>query len=279
MGLLDKLSRWLGLRKKEVNVLCLGLDNSGKTTIINQLKPPHQTNLLGPLSPEWKHVTQTPAQEIVPTIGFNIEKFKCSSLSFTVFDMSGQSRYRNLWEHYYKESHAVIFVIDSGDKLRMVVAKEELDNLLNHEVQRMTDKLEDTSLRLRDEMDLYRKMMEKLKENRLQFQKEKEAMQEVIEDLRRELEHLQMLKLEGERPGRSRTSSTSMADFNSRSREMELEHEVKRLKQTGGSFRAAHSSFPCGHFLFFSASNAVKGEGLQEGLDWLQDHVKTMIKP
>lgn len=41
MGLLDKLTSWLGLRKKEVNVLCLGLDNSGKTTIINQLKPPH----------------------------------------------------------------------------------------------------------------------------------------------------------------------------------------------------------------------------------------------
>lgn len=32
-----------------------------------------------------------------------------------------------------RESHAVIFVIDSGDKLRMVVAKEELDTLLNHE--------------------------------------------------------------------------------------------------------------------------------------------------
>ncbi|XP_029315291.1 ADP-ribosylation factor-like protein 6 isoform X1 [Cottoperca gobio] len=116
MGLLDKLSGWLGLRKKEVNVLCLGLDNSGKTTIINQLKP-----------------SNTQAQEIVPTIGFNIEKFKSSSLSFTVFDMSGQSRYRNLWEHYYKESHAIIFVIDSGDKLRMVVAKEELDTLLKHE--------------------------------------------------------------------------------------------------------------------------------------------------
>ncbi|XP_057708094.1 ADP-ribosylation factor-like protein 6 isoform X3 [Corythoichthys intestinalis] len=115
MGLLDKLSGWLGLRKKEVNVLCLGLDNSGKTTIINQMKP-----------------LNTPGQEIVPTIGFNIEKFKNSSLSFTVFDMSGQSRYRNLWEHYYKESHAIIFVIDSSDKLRMVVAKEELDTLLNH---------------------------------------------------------------------------------------------------------------------------------------------------
>lgn len=32
-----------------------------------------------------------------------------------------------------RESHAIIFVIDSSDKLRMVVAKEELDTLLNHE--------------------------------------------------------------------------------------------------------------------------------------------------
>lgn len=32
-----------------------------------------------------------------------------------------------------RESHAIIFVIDSSDKLRMVVAKEELDILLNHE--------------------------------------------------------------------------------------------------------------------------------------------------
>ncbi|CAL1582820.1 unnamed protein product [Knipowitschia caucasica] len=133
MGLLDKLSGWLGLRKKEVNVLCLGLDNSGKTTIINQLKPPNNSNHLGPLSSEWKHVSQTQAQDIVPTIGFNIEKFKTSSLSFTVFDMSGQGKYRNLWEHYYKDSHAIIFVVDSVDKLRMVVVKEELDTLLQHE--------------------------------------------------------------------------------------------------------------------------------------------------
>ena len=39
MGLLDRLSGLLGLKKKEVHVLCLGLDNSGKTTIINKLKP------------------------------------------------------------------------------------------------------------------------------------------------------------------------------------------------------------------------------------------------
>lgn len=51
--------------------------------------------------------------------------------------------------------------------------------VLPQEKQRMTDKLEDTSLRLKDEMDLYRKMMDKLRQNRHQFQKEKEAMQEV----------------------------------------------------------------------------------------------------
>lgn len=48
MGLLDKLSGWLGLKKKEVNVLCLGLDNSGKTTIINQLKPSNVSPLTWP---------------------------------------------------------------------------------------------------------------------------------------------------------------------------------------------------------------------------------------
>lgn len=50
---------------------------------------------------------------------------------------------------------------------------------LLQEKQRMTDKLEDTSLRLKDEMDLYRKIMDKLWHNRHEFQKEKEAMQEV----------------------------------------------------------------------------------------------------
>lgn len=43
----------------------------------------------------------------------------------------------------------------------------------------MSDRLEDTSLRLRDEMDLYKRMMDKLRQNRLEFQKEREATQEV----------------------------------------------------------------------------------------------------
>lgn len=68
------------------------------------------------------------------------------NVGFTAFDMSGQGRYRNLWEHYYRDcqvgvvevlisltvslSQGIIFVVDSSDRLRMVVAKDELDMLL-----------------------------------------------------------------------------------------------------------------------------------------------------
>ncbi|KAI2663481.1 Rab11 family-interacting protein 4B [Labeo rohita] len=110
---------------------------------------------------------------------------------------------------------------------RLKAQSEKLDE----ERQRMTDKLEDTSLRLKDEMDLYKKMMDKLRQNRNEFQKERDTMQELIEDLRRELEHLQIYKLEAERMGRGRSSSISLSEYSTRTRESELEQEVKRLKQ------------------------------------------------
>ena len=71
------------------------------------------------------------------------------NVGFTAFDMSGQGRYRNLWEHYYRDCQVatiiitdlylstfhqgIIFVVDSSDRLRMVVAKDELDMLLQVE--------------------------------------------------------------------------------------------------------------------------------------------------
>nr|XP_009861298.1 LOW QUALITY PROTEIN: ADP-ribosylation factor-like protein 6 [Ciona intestinalis] len=116
MGIMNKLFGWLKGKKKEANVLCVGLDNSGKTTIINYLKPNDAQQV-----------------DIVPTVGFNVEKVTMTNLSFTVFDMSGQGRYRVLWSHYYKETQGVIFVVDSADKLRMAVAKDELDQLLKHQ--------------------------------------------------------------------------------------------------------------------------------------------------
>lgn len=103
-----------GIFKKEVKILIIGLDNSGKTTIVNQLK------------------TKDDRTNVVPTVGFNVEKVKRNSLSITCFDMSGHCRYRSLWEKYYSECDAIIFVIDSSDQLRLIVAQDELEQMISH---------------------------------------------------------------------------------------------------------------------------------------------------
>ncbi|GAA6236475.1 rab11 family-interacting protein 4A-like isoform X1 [Lates japonicus] len=117
-------------------------------------------------------------------------------------------------------------------KLNVCRLKSQTEKL-DQEKQRMTDKLEDTSLRLKDEIDLYRKIMDKLWHNRHEFQKEKEAMQELIDDLRRELEYLQLFKLEMEHPGKGK----GLSEYNAKTRENEMEHEVKRLKQENHKLR------------------------------------------
>jgi ADP-ribosylation factor-like protein 6 len=37
-----------------------------------------------------------------------------------------------LWEHYYADTDAIIFVIDTSDKVRICVARDELEELLGH---------------------------------------------------------------------------------------------------------------------------------------------------
>ncbi|RVE68969.1 hypothetical protein OJAV_G00073150 [Oryzias javanicus] len=96
---------------------------------------------------------------------------------------------------------------------------------LDQEKQKISDKLEDTSLRLKDELDLYRKIMDKVWQNRHEFQKEKESTQELVDDLRRELDYLQIFKSEMEHPGKGK----GLSEFNAKT--MEMEHEVRRLKQ------------------------------------------------
>merc|ERR1712141_655625 len=102
----------------DCQISCVGLDNSGKTTILNHLKTDK---------------TKTEATDIVPTVGFTCEKFSSAGLEFTAWDFSGQGRYRNMWEMYYKDAQAVIFVIDSADRLRMAVARDELEGILGHD--------------------------------------------------------------------------------------------------------------------------------------------------
>ena len=100
--------------KKEMRILMVGLDASGKTTILYKLK-------LGEI------VTT------IPTIGFNVETVEYKNISFTVWDVGGQDKIRPLWRHYYQNTQGLIFVIDSNDRERVQEAREELNRMLQED--------------------------------------------------------------------------------------------------------------------------------------------------
>jgi ADP-ribosylation factor-like protein 6 len=101
--------------KKQSSVIIVGLDNCGKSTIVDRLKPEKKR-----------------AAELVPTVGLKVEKFRHGKVDFTMYDMSGQGRYRQLWEKQYRHAQGIVFVIDSADTARICVAKDELDMILAH---------------------------------------------------------------------------------------------------------------------------------------------------
>ncbi|XP_053412878.1 rab11 family-interacting protein 3 isoform X2 [Nycticebus coucang] len=107
---------------------------------------------------------------------------------------------------------------------------------LEEEKQKLLDEIEELTLRLSEEQANKRKMGDRLSQERHQFQRDKEATQELIEDLRKQLEHLQLFKLEAEQR-RGRSSSMGLQEYHSRARESELEQEVRRLKQDNRSLK------------------------------------------
>jgi len=94
------------LYKKKI--LLIGLDNSGKTTILNFIKS--------------KTFVQTE-----PTVGLNIETIIIKNFEFLIFDVGG--KVRTLWSHYYENLSAIIFAIDSTDRPRLWEIREELKKI------------------------------------------------------------------------------------------------------------------------------------------------------
>ncbi|XP_004562541.2 rab11 family-interacting protein 3 isoform X2 [Maylandia zebra] len=101
---------------------------------------------------------------------------------------------------------------------------------LEEEKRKLQDEAEAMADRLMEETESRRKMADKLSHERHQNQKEKESTQELIEDLRKQLEHLQLYKLEAEAK-RGRSPGAGLQEYQTRTREAELEQEIKRLKQ------------------------------------------------
>jgi small GTP-binding protein len=113
-GWLSSISTWIS-GKREVRVLIVGLDFAGKTTILYRL----QLNQL---------VTQ-----IAPTIAFNLETVEVGNLKLQIWDLGGQHQLRPYWRLYFKETAGVVFVVDSADRKRIGLCKQELAPLLSEE--------------------------------------------------------------------------------------------------------------------------------------------------
>lgn len=60
----------------------------------------------------------------IPTIGFNVETIEHKHTKFTMWDVGGCDKIRPLWRHYYQNTQAVVFVVDSNDRDRFDPAGE-----------------------------------------------------------------------------------------------------------------------------------------------------------
>ncbi|MHA1680921.1 MAG: ADP-ribosylation factor-like protein [Promethearchaeota archaeon] len=98
-------------RKTNNKAVFLGLDNSGKSTIISFLQ-------------EGKFIAHA------PTMGKQKAEIDIGGTRVSLFDMGGQSAFRQMWTGEIKNSKVVVFVIDKAAPERFEEAKIELDKLL-----------------------------------------------------------------------------------------------------------------------------------------------------
>ena len=108
-GISDYVLKWSGID------LCirLHLQNAGKTTLTHTL------------------ATGEFEEDTIPTIGFNFRRVRKGKVSFNVWDLGGQERFRDSWEKYCRQADVIIFVVDSVDMTTMDEARRNLHTLLD----------------------------------------------------------------------------------------------------------------------------------------------------
>eukprot|EP01013_Petalomonas_cantuscygni_P022264 TRINITY_DN4260_c0_g1_i1.p1 TRINITY_DN4260_c0_g1~~TRINITY_DN4260_c0_g1_i1.p1 ORF type:complete len:179 (+),score=20.56 TRINITY_DN4260_c0_g1_i1:113-649(+) len=109
-NVIDKLKSLFSSRKLE---LCLvGLENAGKTTLLNVLA-----------------IGQ--AVDTLPTVGLDVKVFQRKDVKMKVWDLGGQERYRYEWPRYTAGCDVIVFVVDAAAVDRIELARKELHRLLD----------------------------------------------------------------------------------------------------------------------------------------------------
>eukprot|EP01121_Diplochlamys_sp_Union-15-3_P020888 TRINITY_DN8299_c0_g1_i1.p1 TRINITY_DN8299_c0_g1~~TRINITY_DN8299_c0_g1_i1.p1 ORF type:complete len:188 (-),score=26.48 TRINITY_DN8299_c0_g1_i1:88-651(-) len=98
--------------KQEMELTLIGLQNSGKTTLVNVIAS-GQFN-----------------EDMIPTVGFNMKKVTKGNVTIKLWDIGGQPRFRSMWERYCRGVNAIVFVVDSADHEKFEASKKELHELL-----------------------------------------------------------------------------------------------------------------------------------------------------
>ena len=100
-------------KQKNAKLLIIGLDNSGKTSLLYYLKYKKIKNNLEP--------TRHPSSE----------EFIFNNINYKAFDLGGHKLARILWKNYLHNIDIVIFVVDSTDHERIYEVKNELSNIID----------------------------------------------------------------------------------------------------------------------------------------------------
>ena len=100
--------------KKELELSIVGLQNAGKSTLVNTLS------------------TGKFDEDTIPTIGFNYRTLRKGKVQLKLWDLGGQPRFRDSWEKYCRNADAIIFVMDAADTGNLDIAKTQLHQLLSY---------------------------------------------------------------------------------------------------------------------------------------------------
>ena len=95
-------------------IFIFGLDNAGKTSIVNAIKKipnPGDTK---------------------PSLKFEIEKLNIKKADFVVWTAPGQVDYRKTWEKGFGDASVLLFIIDTLAVKRYDEALDELEKVLKH---------------------------------------------------------------------------------------------------------------------------------------------------
>jgi len=111
-GVVDKIKRRFLTRSIEVAVI--GLENSGKTTLCNQLCLNQGGNP-------------------TPTIGLNVRVVKKNRVTFKIWDIGGQQNYHCQWQKYCEGADVILVVVDVHDASKVPTLKRVLHQVLDFE--------------------------------------------------------------------------------------------------------------------------------------------------